>query len=351
MTRYKFLLYLLPLFLCGCSSSDDPAAVVPAVNLDLSVAIAEAQTLGYAVSRVEAELVSKTSTKTYDLTVSGQEASAEISGLSKGDYEITLRILVEAATLVSGTEDHSLNVGTTVVAFGSIDWDSLFPESPRNMLFIGNSLTNFNGGLGNHMADFVASANPVLGTRSTQVAPGGYTLEQHWTEEPSASVSALKTGEYDLVFLQGSPSNMVNNPSSFRSYAESFIWESARQGAAVSLFVPPSYENEPDFIDDLVEQAEWIAARHDVILSPISQAWYKAIAMRPYIKLFDEDRVHPSPHGTYLDLCVIYAAVFRQSPEGTEWVSSELITNSDRDFLQSVAWDVTVDYLGFDLGE
>ena len=55
------------------------------------------------------------------------------------------------------------------------------------------------------------------------------------------------------------------------------------------------------------------------------------------------DLVHPSIHGTYLAVNVVYATVFGESPVGLAYVP-EYITEEEAAFLQRIAWETVEEY-------
>jgi len=65
-------------------------------------------------------------------------------------------------------------------------------------------------------------------------------------------------------------------------------------------------------------------------VAPVGVAWERVRRIFPSIELYDSDGSHPSPAGTYLAACVIYATLFHQSPEG--------LPSKFPKELQSIAW-------------
>jgi hypothetical protein len=51
-------------------------------------------------------------------------------------------------------------------------------------------------------------------------------------------------------------------------------------------------------------------------IAPVGVAWSTALQSRPRLGLWAEDGSHPAIAGTYLAACVLYAAIFRTTPEG-----------------------------------
>jgi hypothetical protein len=345
------LVCALVVLLVGCSSGDDPGqpdpASGPSGEIFLSVSLIGAPAGDYDITAVEAVLTlgSKGEPITVPLTIEGDLARATVTDLEPGRYQITTNILHGVPALTRANLSHKLVDGALdTLTVTELDWENLFPDLPRSILFVGNSLTYYNGGLGNHMAGFVAASGLGLDINASQIAPGGYTLEAHWGVATQDSVT---TDIYDWVVLQGSPSNMLNDPSSFRSFSRLFINRINLRGGQSALFIPPSYEDYPQHAETLVDLCESQSNTLPVHLLPINQAWYHVSDDRPSLNLFHPDGVHPSNYGTYLYLCVIYAALFQSSPVGCDYVFDEAISPADRQYLQEAAWTVTSEYLGW----
>ena len=84
--------------------------------------------------------------------------------------------------------------------------------------------------------------------------------------------------------------------------------------------------------------------RLDALVIPAGLAFARAIALRPGLDLYVEDKRHPSLPGTYLAGCTTYACLFGKSPVNLAWQSG--LDADTASFLQQVAWDTTGDYFG-----
>ncbi len=69
-----------------------------------------------------------------------------------------------------------------------------------------------------------------------------------------------------------------------------------------------------------------IAARYmaisnelDSLVIPAGAGFVRCQEAYPEIELWDNDGQHPSPEGSYLTACVIYATIFRESPENCSY--------------------------------
>jgi len=59
-----------------------------------------------------------------------------------------------------------------------------------------------------------------------------------------------------------------------------------------------------------------LGAALGVAVAPAGEAWQTVLRANPTIVLWQADGSHPSPAGTYLAACVLYARIFDASPVG-----------------------------------
>lgn len=71
----------------------------------------------------------------------------------------------------------------------------------------------------------------------------------------------------------------------------------------------------------IAENYRNIAGELDALLAPAGIAFMRCAERYPEIELWDEDKSHPSPAGTYLAACVLYKVLYDQSPEGLSYTA------------------------------
>ena len=86
--------------------------------------------------------------------------------------------------------------------------EAVQPERlPERILFVGNSFTYSNGGLGRQLEGLAASEEPSREIVSDSTSIPGATLRVHYmlSERDSApgAVDDIRAGDYDVVVLQG----------------------------------------------------------------------------------------------------------------------------------------------------
>ena len=64
----------------------------------------------------------------------------------------------------------------------------------------------------------------------------------------------------------------------------------------------------------------------------------------PKLELYRADKTHPSPEGTYLEACVVFASMYHRSHVGLKYYGIEQVEEKTAHFLQEVAWNTVCEY-------
>jgi hypothetical protein len=181
----------------------------------------------------------------------------------------------------------------------SCDGDS---GAPMRILFIGNSLTYFNGlpYMVRALADSAGDAPPVVDA----VALPDYSLEDHWVDGRAAR--AIRGGCWNYVVLQQGPSSLGESRALLLEYAARFDAIVRERGGRSALFsVWPTETRRGDF-DRAIESYALAAEQVDGVMLPAATAWLRAWERDPGLDLY-ADGLHPTPTGSYLAALVITA--------------------------------------------
>jgi hypothetical protein len=221
--------------------------------------------------------------------------------------------------------------GLMLSACGSIV--SAFNPSSR-VLFIGNSFTDYNGGVDQALKGL----DPTIAAE--RLAPGGYTLADHWNS--GQAVSRIHAEKWNYVVLQDQSQEPVTAPGQFSEYAGRLANEIVQSGAQPVLFM--TWER-PDSLQygvttqALANSYYAVGNRYNMKVAPVGLAFARALREKPGLTLYVQDG-HPTVQGTYLAACVFYAILFGKSPVGISFALPG-ISNDERDFLQKVAAEST----------
>jgi hypothetical protein len=211
---------------------------------------------------------------------------------------------------------------------------------PGKILFIGDSFTYAQNGLDFHFQNSAASATPPITVKADRAVQGGAPLKTLW--EIPQTRNAISQGGYDVVVLQEDlPETTVSN---FRDYARRFVGEIRSAGARPVLLMAWAYKRLGWISMEKIAQAHWDSAKElGVDVAPVGLAWQKSMMARPDIDMFASDREHPSIYGTYLATLVVYATVYKESPESLSYRPAEVSADTAV-FLRRIAWQTLQEY-------
>jgi len=214
--------------------------------------------------------------------------------------------------------------------------------SPGAVLFIGNSYTFANGGIGSHLAEFYSSALPGDSITVLELVAGGATLENHWNNPTIRS--AISSGDWDIAVMQEQSTRPVRQPLLMYEFADSLGTLAAASGTEPAFLMTWARMSDPAMIRDLDAAYSYAASLSNALVAPAGRAFERSSLDSPGIILYEPDGSHPSVHGTYLTVCVVYAFIWENSPVGVEYVSDPSITESERLALQNTAWRTFLEY-------
>lgn len=219
-------------------------------------------------------------------------------------------------------------------------------ESPKHVLFIGNSFSYYNDSLHGHLRHLVLAADPghekEYVFRSSTIS-GAY-LYQHSGDLPYE----LQDKRWDVVVLQGQSKEPMAGDAKkserFRQVARGFDGLIKASGAKTVFFMTWAYQGKPEMTAPLAEGYESIANDLDDLVVPVGLAFRRSLEERPALVLHFKDHMHPSLAGTYLAACTFYAALYGKSPVGNPYTAD--LDGETARFLQGVAWDTVREYYG-----
>jgi hypothetical protein len=234
--------------------------------------------------------------------------------------------------------------------------------APKSFLFVGNSFYYYNNSMHSVFLNFVRAADKAgaAGYRATSATISGSGLNWHdmdaYLRPGSGMASYSFVGDNEVVFNSfDKPFDVVimNDCSQcpvhpklaglFHEYAKKHSDTVRARGAVPVLFMTWAYADKPEMTQQLAEQYTKAGNDNNALVVPAGLAFAKALARNPNLGLYAADKRHPSPAGTYLGAATIFAAIMRQSPEGSP-VAMPGIDQDTARLLQSVAWQTVQEY-------
>ncbi len=213
--------------------------------------------------------------------------------------------------------------------------------STQRILFIGNSYTYCNE-LPTMLAQLASAGGKDVDVH--QVMAGGATLE--WHAQNEATLAALYES-WDYVVLQEHSIRPIQDTPKMAMAAAALQVVIASTGAQTVLFMTWARQHFPEMQAGLARVYNAVAQEIGARVAPVGLAWEAMLIADPSLALYEEDKSHPTPLGSYLAACVFYATFFGESPVG---LSAKLTTaggevlvelpEAQARLVQSVAWDV-----------
>jgi hypothetical protein len=230
----------------------------------------------------------------------------------------------------------------------------------RTVLYVGNSFFYYNNSM-HHLVDGLSKAGDpehAKEYRSTSITISGAGLNWHDVEsyfKPGGVASYSFVGNNEVRFnkLEKPFDVVIMNDCSqcpihpqlkgpFIEYAKKHSDTVRKHGAKPVLFMTWAYADKPEMTAPLAEQYTIAGNENQALVVPAGLAFAKALQKRPSLVLLVADKRHPTPAGSYLAACAIYASVFGKSPVGNPY--TEHLDKETARFLQEVAWETVREY-------
>ena len=183
--------------------------------------------------------------------------------------------------------------------------ESQDPPPPARVLFVGNSLTYFNG-----LPDVVARLARELGDTSVtveMVARPNFSLADHWDE--GTAPDRLRTQRWTHVVLQQGPSTLPESQQLLREWSQRFAPLIRDADAVPVLFMVWPDASEPERFALVHDSYAHAAEAVHGIFAPAGDAWRIALGADRTLPLYGPDGFHPAPEGTWLAAVVLLARI------------------------------------------
>lgn len=234
-----------------------------------------------------------------------------------------------------------------------------------NVLFIGNSYTAHNN-LPYMVSQLALSSKEPEEAFAQAITRSEATLE--WHCERRKALKMIEEKRWNFVVLQEHSTRPVEDKIKMYEYAEILNSEIKKTGAKTVLYLTWTRQDSPEMQEKLTEAYVNLSKKIGARVSPVGEAWAHALKANPELVLYDEDKSHPTPTGTYLAACVFYSMFFGHSPAGltgniyvnpvrsgpleadydtSNRVNTDINLNLPEDtagFLQSIAWKTVKEF-------
>lgn len=229
-------------------------------------------------------------------------------------------------------------------------------DTPKRVLFVGNSYFYYNGNVHFHARRIALAADPAWAkpfqykSATIAAAPLAHHNIDHLTTPGNLGVK----DPFDVVILQGNSTDALRDRAraSFRDKAIEFDKIIRSRGGMTALYmtpahVAPSKSASPEMMRKTEEMYVSVGNEIGALVIPVGLAFEEAYRRRPDIKLHqDYDGSHPTLLGTYLGACTVYATLYGRSPVDNTYDFHGQIGKDDAAFLQAVADDTVKKFFG-----
>ena len=229
-------------------------------------------------------------------------------------------------------------------------------DTPRRVLFVGNSYLYYNDSMHNHVRRLALAADPATAEtfQYKSATIGGAPLHHHNMAHLTTPGNLGIKEPFELVIMHGNSTDALADRSraAFRAKAVEFAGIIAGRGGKVALYmtpahIKPSKSAGPDMLRKTEEMYVTVGNEINALVIPAGLAFEEAYRQRPGIKLHqDYDGSHPTLLGTYLAACTIYATVYNKPCSGNSYDYYGKVPKEDAAFLQKVADETVKKFYG-----
>ena len=193
-------------------------------------------------------------------------------------------------------------------------------QARLRVLFVGNSLTAANDLP--HRVQAIARAVGEVELEVGSYAPGGYALEDHWSDGSARTL--VESGDWDVVVFQQGPSSLPSSGVDLRRWTATWARDVRAHGGRPALLTVWPERARGYALSSVIQNYRAAAVASRTGLFPAGLAWSRCLAAAPRIRLYVPDGFHPAPLGTYLAALVAYSGLLGHVPAGLPALDVEL---------------------------
>ena len=229
-------------------------------------------------------------------------------------------------------------------------------DTPKNILFVGNSYLYYNDSLHNHVRRMVDAAGILkekeMHYKSATI--GGAPLAE---QDVKGLLTPGRLGKepFQIVILQGNSGAALTDKrrQSFHDKVVEFNADIHAAGAKTVLYmthayVTPNKQASPDMMRKVEDMYVSVGNEVGAYVIPVGLAFEESYRRRPDFRIHkDYDGSHPNMYGTYLATCVVFASLYGKSPVGNSYDYYGAVDKASAAYLQQVAWDTVKKFYGW----
>ena len=221
----------------------------------------------------------------------------------------------------------------------------LMANGTETTLFVGNSYLYYNDSVHNHVEDLLREFYEDNDIHTELIAIGGSRLHHHSIEQILNYQIFGLDEPVDRIIFQGGSSE-VKTPKNREILAKTsteYSQKAQEMGIKTYLYMTHPYQkSDHRYEENLIEKIKLAyyqaGKKSNSIVIPVGIAFEIAYEKNPSIRLHLPDGTHPNMLGTYLASSTVFATLTGASPVGLEYNYMGRVNDSDKAFLQNIAW-------------
>lgn len=229
-------------------------------------------------------------------------------------------------------------------------------DTPKRVLFVGNSYFFYSGSVHFYTRRIALAADPVWAKPFQYKAAtiAGSPLAHHSIEALTEPGKLGVKEPWEVVILQGNSTDALSDATraEFRRTVIEFNEVIRKRGGRTALYmtpahVKPSRSASPEMMRKTEDMYVSVGNEIGALVIPAGLAFEAAYRQRPDIKLHqDYDGSHPTVLGVYLAACTVYASLYGKSPVGNSYDYYGKVSKDEAAFLQMVADETVKKFFG-----
>tara|TARA_Y200000002_G_scaffold378683_1_gene386534 strand:- start:42 stop:833 length:792 start_codon:yes stop_codon:yes gene_type:complete len=240
----------------------------------------------------------------------------------------------------------------------SPDIKKFLNDNPKQILMVGNSFIYFNNGMHNPLVRMIRADKDLgEGHKIRKATINGSSLTWHniktyvsnpfigsFTFDQDNNLVESKKEPFEVVIMHDCSRCPVNKKTQKMFHAAVDVHTKAlkKDKIEVMLMMTWPYKDKPGMTKKLRKEYVKAANRNKIMVSPVGLAFHEVNKNYPDINLYTKDLRHPSPAGTYLAASVLFASIYKKTPEGNSFTFG--LDAEKAKTLQKIAWQVTQNF-------
>ena len=220
-------------------------------------------------------------------------------------------------------------------------------EAPKTGLIVGNSYSFYNCGVHSYLRDFTREAKLSWKARILTMSSARlsfHNVKDYLTPDKAMDPYAKAKPMFDVVILQGQSAEPVTQKNgaaaNFQKYVKEHVSTIRNAGATPILIATWAKEDKPQDTKALADETIKAGNANQTLVIPVGLAFAESLKVRPDLKMHQKDKSHPTAAGSYLYGAMLYAVLFKKSPEGYKALGGceKPLKPEDAKHLQTIAW-------------